>query len=49
MAVKNRHTAKNRLCHFINILKFILQQFEFRKTFEWLSAGNLSVFGDFKD
>ncbi len=30
----------------MNILKFILKQFEFRKTFERLSAGNLAVFGD---
>ena len=30
----------------MNILKFISKQFEFRKTFEWLSAGNLAVFGD---
>jgi len=30
----------------MNILKFILKQFEFRKTFEWLRVGNLAVFGD---
>jgi len=33
----------------MNILKFILKQFEFRKTFEWLRVGNLAGFGDFKD
>ena len=33
----------------MNFLKFTIEQFEFRKTFEWLSAGNLTVFGDFKD
>ncbi len=43
MALKNRHTAKNRRCHFMNILKFILQQFEFKKTFERLSAGNYAI------
>ncbi len=43
MAVKNRHTAKNRRYHYMNI-----EQFEFRKTFERLSVGNLAVFGDFK-
>ena len=30
----------------MNIFKFILKQSEFRKTFEWLSVGNLVVFGD---
>ena len=30
----------------MNILKFILKQFEFGKIFEWLRVGNLAVFGD---
>ena len=30
----------------MNILKFILKQFEFRKTFDRVSAGKLAVFGD---
>ncbi len=30
----------------MNILKFILKQFEFRKTFEWLGVRNLAIFGD---
>ncbi len=47
MAVKNRHIAKNR--HFMNIFKFILKQFEFRKTFDRISEGKLAVLGDFKD
>jgi len=28
------HTAKNRRSHFMNILTFILLQFELRKTFD---------------
>ncbi len=52
MAVKNAIPPEifdYRRCYFMNILKFTLQQFEFRKTFERLSVGNLAVFGDFKD
>ena len=30
----------------MNILKFILKQFEFWKTFDWFRVGNLAVFGD---
>ena len=30
----------------MNILKFILEQFELRKTFDRVSAGKLVVFGD---
>ncbi len=38
--------VKNRRCHFMNISKFILKQFEFRKTFDSLRGGKLAVFGD---
>ncbi len=31
---------------FYEIFKFILKQFEFRKTFDRLSEGKLAVFGD---
>ena len=30
----------------MNILEFILKQFEFRKTFDSLRGGKLAVFGD---
>ena len=45
MAVKNRHTAKNRRLLDV-ILKFILKQFEFTKTFECFFVENVAVFGD---
>ncbi len=43
MAIKNRHTANNRRCHFMNILNFIFNSLNLEKTFERLRAGNLAV------